>query len=124
MNNGALQVVTSQLSHMIPTLLVCAFGFVQAMIYLRRCRSAALLTMLATCIIAVAMLGTALVQAFLMQGPIDPVNPEEFAQNVKLMGLVGVLGSVARAGALFLLLIAVFADRRGDGSDRNGEPDA
>jgi len=114
MEHNTVQFLVSQLAYRIPTLLACALGFVLALIYFRKCRLPALLTILAVCLMAAASLGTAFAQTLLMQAHANRAGNQDVAQYAQMMGIVGVLGAVVDAGSVGLLLIAVFVGRRGN----------
>jgi hypothetical protein len=99
-----------QLIDRIPVLMACAFGFILAFVYFRRCRLPSILAMLGTAVMGTASLGAAIVQTLLMQVQMDHGAGQQL-QYARWMGLVGAMSAIVHAGALVLLLIAVFTGR-------------
>ena len=116
MNNVVLKVLVQQLSYRIPVMLVCAFGFVLVLIYLRRCRLPAILTMIATGVMAATSLGTVLCLILLMQTQRAGGAGQDVVQYAQWMGLANVLSFIVHAAAIALLVIAVFVGRRSEDS--------
>src|SRR5262245_44967492 len=108
-NSTAL--IVRQLAAVSPTVLVCFVGMILALVFIKKYTSAAVMTLIATFILAGTAVGVTLVQLQLAR--MFPVYGWSVAQYSQAMTAVSISGSVLRALGLALLLVAVFVGRKG-----------
>jgi len=106
----------TQLGYLVPTLLVFLIAFVLALVYMGRARTPTILTLSGVGVLAVAAIGVAVIQAWLVDSrQADGRSAAEFA---RLMGIVAIAGSVVRAVGLGLFVAAIFVGRRATAGGR------
>lgn len=111
MVEGVLSYVLQQLAFQAPVLLVYFVGFTLALVYLQRHSTASILTLLGTGILMVTTVVSIGVQAYLLQRHLDAGWPVAF--YAQLLSVAGIVGSIADAIGLALVVAAVFAGRAG-----------
>jgi hypothetical protein len=99
-----------QLSYQAPTLLVFSVAFVLALVYMRRASKPSILTLSGVGVLVVAAIGVAVIQASLVDSRQSGDRGD--AEFTRLMEIVGIAGSGARAVGLGLLIAAIFVGRR------------
>jgi len=108
--NPSSSFLIQQLAYAGPVIVVYLVAMVLAVIFIRKYRVPALLTLLAAVILLLNILGTAGVQAYLMRFRFE--SNWTMTQYGRAMGVVAIIGSVIRALGSALLLAAVFVGRK------------
>ena len=115
MGKAGTSYLLSQLGFQAPALFVYLVAFILALVYMRRASMPCILTLVGVGILVITTLGMAVTQAYLIESrQVYGGDSERFA---RLMGSIGLAGSYVRAVGLFLLVVAIFVDRRSQVSD-------
>jgi hypothetical protein len=118
MNESGMSFFFTQVGYQAPALIVYLVAFVLALTHLEQARSAAILALLGAIVSVLAMIGVAGAQAYLIGARAGNLDSSGFRQ---LMGVIGIGGSLMKAGGLALLVAAIFVERgavvRSTGSD-------
>lgn len=120
MNLTAAAIMLQQLLFQAPMLLVYLVGFVLAMVYLKKARVPAILTMLATGALLLVAVATAAAQSYLIGSQMAAGGSA--AQIGRWMAIMGISASVIRAVAMALLVAAVFTGRAGEAAESFAPP--
>ena len=108
--DGWGSVLAQQLAYAAPALIVYLVGMVLAVIFIRKYPGPAILTLLATVILLVTTIGTALAQVYFMRLRVE--SGWTTARYGQMMSVVSIAGSMLRALGLALWLAAVFVGRK------------
>jgi hypothetical protein len=98
----------TQLLGQVPTLLVYIVGIVLALVFWRRAPIPCGLTLLALGILLFTTLGQTFLTFYMIHSMRGAGNPESFGW---MMFVIGIASAILRAGAVALLLAAVFVGR-------------
>jgi len=108
--NPSINYIAQQLLYQTPVFLAALLGVVLSFIFIRRHKSAAFLTLLASATIIIGSLLVILAQAYLFSMMNMTMTRSSFGQ---VMTIVGWVGAFFRGLSIALLVIAVFIGRKG-----------
>ena len=111
MDSPGLSFLLRSIGFQTPQILVYVIGVILALVFVRRCPAAAILTLAATAILTVTALGHAAALGFLIHQRAGDGN-WNVEMHQQLMLIANILSSLARALGLALLLSAVFVGRK------------
>ncbi|MEK0425345.1 MAG: hypothetical protein RJB11_1436 [Planctomycetota bacterium] len=114
MGEAAMSYLLSQLGYQAPMLLVYLVAFVLALVFMRRASTSCILTLIGVGILVSSMIVITGVQASLIDG--FRAGGRNTADSNRLMWIIGLAGSVARAVGLMFLVAAIFVGRRSAGT--------
>ncbi len=110
MNGGGLTYIAQQFLYQGPVLLAALVGLVLSFVFLGRYRAPALLTLLAMVILLVATAAVTGAQVFLIYSRLNQAVP--YGSYGQLQTVIAMLGSLARALSIGLMLVAAFIGRK------------
>jgi hypothetical protein len=99
-----------------PLLIACVIGFVLALVYWNRVPGPARMTCLAVVLLVVASFGQTWAQQFVVQNRIATGSPG--VQVAQTLSTIALIGGFVRAGAIGMLIAAVFMGRPQPGDSR------
>ena len=114
MGEAGMSYLLSQLGYQAPMLLVYLVAFFLALVFMRRASTSCILTLIGVGILVSSMIVIAGVQASLVDG--IQANKGNMADSNRLMWIIGLAGSVARAVGHLFLVAAIFVGRRSTGT--------
>ena len=110
MDNPALSFLLRSIGFQTPQLLVYLIGLILAAVFIRRCQTAAILTLVAMAVLLVATLGHAAALAYLIQA--NGEGNMEGGTHLLLVSIVNIARGLAAALGLAFLVSAVFVGRK------------
>ena len=110
MGSSSASYVIQQLLSQSPILLAGLLGLILPPIFWKRCPAASLLTLIATLILLFATVAVVGLQTYMASARME--QGWTMTQYSEMTGAVGLLGGLARALAIGLLVIAVFTGRK------------
>jgi hypothetical protein len=109
MSSGSSQTLMQYLG-LAPYLIACLVGFILALVYWNRVPGPARMTCLAVVLMVVTLVGQMWAQQYVIEN--SAATGSSGMQISQTLSLIGFIGGIIHAGALGLLIAAVFMGRR------------